>query len=92
MSNGALLELFRQAAWATSRILETCRGLTAEQLNATLSGVYGSVRATLHHYLDAEGFYRSLFAGTSTPWARPESDVVPLEERFLQLVGTDGGL
>jgi uncharacterized damage-inducible protein DinB len=47
-------DLYRQNEWANLRLIEVCRGLTDEQLDATAPGAYGSVRDTLTHLVGAE--------------------------------------
>ncbi|MEX2373747.1 MAG: DinB family protein [Dehalococcoidia bacterium] len=47
-------DFYRQNAWANLRLIDVCRGLTDEQLDATAPGAYGSVRSTLAHLVGAE--------------------------------------
>ena len=42
-----LTTLFSHHLWANLRLLERCAELTGEQLEATISGAYGSVHDTL---------------------------------------------
>jgi len=58
--NGALLELFRHKTWATLRLIEHCRGLQDDHLDATIAGTYGSIRDTLRHLVGAEQGYMSI--------------------------------
>lgn len=58
-----LIILFRHHRWANLRILEKCAELTTDQLDATLTGTYGSIQATLQHIVSAE---RSYFSRIST--------------------------
>ena len=71
-----LTTLFRHNRWANVRILERCAGLTAEQLDATIVGAYGSIRDTLQHIVTAERSYVSRIS-TGQPYRRPE-DAPPL--------------
>ena len=71
-----LTTLFRHNRWANVRILERCAGLTAEQLDATIVGAYGSIRDTLQHIVTAERSYFSRIS-TGQPYRRPE-DAPPL--------------
>ena len=71
-----LTTLFRHNRWANERILERCAGLTAEQLDATIVGAYGSIRDTLQHIVTAERSYFSRIS-TGQPYRRPE-DAPPL--------------
>src|SRR3990170_2777681 len=63
-----LREAFRHNSWANHRLLEFCRGLSAEQLNASSPGAYGNVLSTLRHILGAEAMYRSLLSGSFPDW------------------------
>lgn len=59
----AVTTLFRHNQWANLRLLERCAELTEEQLDAGISGTYGSIRDTLRHIVTAERWY---FSGVST--------------------------
>jgi uncharacterized damage-inducible protein DinB len=71
-----LTTLFCHNRWANERILERCAGLSAEQLDATIVGAYGSIRDTLQHIVTAERSYVSRII-TGQPYRRPE-DAPPL--------------
>ena len=43
----ALLELCRHSTWATLRLIRYCQDFAAEDLDATIPGTYGTIRATL---------------------------------------------
>ncbi|HEY8761985.1 MAG TPA: DinB family protein [Candidatus Dormibacteraeota bacterium] len=58
--NGALLALFRHKTWATLRLIEHCKGLGDEHLDATIPGTYGTIRETLRHLVEAEQGYLSI--------------------------------
>lgn len=49
-----ITDFYRQNEWANLRLIEVCRGLTDEQLDATAPGAYGSIRSTLTHLIGAE--------------------------------------
>jgi uncharacterized damage-inducible protein DinB len=57
-------ELFAQNAWANLRLIEACRALTDEQLDATTVGSFGSVRETLIHLCSAEQSYAERLGAT----------------------------
>jgi uncharacterized damage-inducible protein DinB len=68
-----LLDPLRHNDWATGRLLEFCRGLSPEQLQATSPGNYGTILATLQHLIGAESRYLFRLAGTDAGWpATPE--------------------
>jgi uncharacterized damage-inducible protein DinB len=50
----ALHDPVRHNVWATAQVLEFCRGLDDQTLNATVPGTYGSILATLRHILYCE--------------------------------------
>ncbi len=54
-----LTTLFSHNLWANLRLLEQCAALSNEQLNATISGAYGSIWDTLQHIVLAEQSYFS---------------------------------
>lgn len=58
--NGALLQLYRHKTWATLRLIEHCRGLGDEHLDATIPGTYGTIRDTLKHLVESEEGYFSI--------------------------------
>ena len=55
--NTRLLDFFKYNLWANLCLLDACSSLTDAQLDATMPGVYGSVRATLMHMLSSEEGY-----------------------------------
>jgi uncharacterized damage-inducible protein DinB len=61
--NEALLELYRHKTWATLRLIEHCRGLADEHLDATIPGTFGTIRETLRHLVDADEDYYSMLTG-----------------------------
>ena len=69
-----LTTLFEHNLWANLSLLERCAELTSEQLDATISGTYGSIRDTLEHIVTAE---QSYFSRISTGQRRPRSEDAP---------------
>jgi uncharacterized damage-inducible protein DinB len=68
-------DFFRQNEWASLRLIDACRPLTDEQLDATTEGTFGSIRATWRHIVSAEGGYATLLGhepslrlGRDDPW------------------------
>lgn len=66
-----LTTLFDHNRWANLRLLEQCAVLTAEQLNATVVGTYGTLRDTLQHIATSEQSYFSRIS-TGKRTSRPE--------------------
>jgi peptidyl-prolyl cis-trans isomerase B (cyclophilin B) len=77
--NGALLELCRHKTWATLHLMEHCRRLDDEHLDATSPGTYGTIRETLRHLVEAEEGYFKLLTRTRLSEPLPDGPV-PLEE------------
>ena|GEM_PF-5457155 len=67
-----LVEFFRHNAMMNQRLVEACRRLSPEQLDATATGTYGSVGATLVHIANAQEGYAARFLGTERPERLPE--------------------
>jgi len=66
-----LTTLFSHNLWANLRLLERCAALSSEQLDAAISGAYGSIRDTLQHIVTAEQSYFSRIS-TGQRFNRPE--------------------
>jgi uncharacterized damage-inducible protein DinB len=59
----ALLELCQHSTWATVGLIRYCQGLAAEDLDATIPGTYGTIRATLRHLVESEEGYLTDLTG-----------------------------
>jgi uncharacterized damage-inducible protein DinB len=91
-SSDTITTIFRHHLWANLRIVEQCAALTAEQLDATVSGAYGSIRNTLQHIVTAEQSYFSRIS-TGRPYRRPAgAPPLSLEEMAESLRTTGNGL
>jgi len=64
--NAGLPDFFRYHLWASLRLLDGCAPVTDAQLDATASGTYGSVRATLMHLFGSEERYAGHVTGSYT--------------------------
>ena len=63
-----LPDFFQYNRWANLRLLDACTQLSDAQLDATMTGTFGSVRETLMHLFAAEeGYVRSFTGTTPTP-------------------------
>ena len=68
---GALEEAFRAHAWATRRLLEFCRDISAEQLAAGRNDATGwSILETCTHLVSADGYYVGTVKGIERPVPR----------------------
>ncbi len=75
----ALHDLARHNAWATSQLLEFCRGLDEPTLNTTVPGTFGTIIETLRHIINAEASYLFRLTGAwpTHPWR--DDDAVGLD-------------
>ena len=62
-----VVELFRHNAMMNQRLLEACRTLSAEQLDATAPGTYGAIGATLVHIANAQAGYAARLVDVERP-------------------------
>ncbi|CAN5298700.1 hypothetical protein BH20ACT24_BH20ACT24_15510 [soil metagenome] len=80
-----LVEFFRHNSMMNQRLLEACRKLSPEQLDATATGTYGSIGGTLVHIANAQEGYAARLMDTERPERLPD-DPFPgfeaLRERF----------
>ncbi len=60
-------DFFKQNEWASLVLIEACRGLDDEQLDATVPGTYGSIRDTFHHIVSSEGSYAASLGHEPSP-------------------------
>jgi len=71
-----LTTLFEHNRWANRRLLAHCAGLSDEQLESAIPGVYGSIRATLTHMARSEfGYFWRISTGRSY---RPDPNNTPV--------------
>jgi uncharacterized damage-inducible protein DinB len=77
VSTPVLLRQLRHDVWATEQLVAHCRGLDPAELERTLPGTYGTVRATLAHIVSADEGYltRLLGAILHDPPFRNDHDV-----------------
>lgn len=62
-----LTELFRHNTMMNRRLLEACRSLSPEQLDATATGTYGTIGATLVHIANAQVGYAARLLDIERP-------------------------
>jgi len=80
-----LVEFLRHNTMMNTLLLETCRGLTPEQLEATVAGTYGSLGATLVHMANGQESYTARLLDIERPERLPEEPFPgfdALAERF----------
>lgn len=63
-----LSDFYKHNLWANLRLLDACASLSDAQLDATMTGIYGSVRETLMHlFASEEGYAHSVTGEIPTP-------------------------
>lgn len=72
-----LVELFRHNLWANLELLDFCRTLGEDHLDASAPGTYGRVRDTLVHLVAAEERYVGLLTGERPERPLRESEGFP---------------
>jgi len=82
------IEAFRYHRWANLHLLDVCAGLSAEQLQLTSPGTYGTIAATLLHLVGAEQRYLRRFTGDEPKVS--EKDEFPGVAK-LRTVAADAG-
>jgi uncharacterized damage-inducible protein DinB len=72
--------IFQHHLWANLRLFEKCGELTAEQLDSSIVGVFGSIRETLIHIVGAERGYFSRISTGQRYFHRDEDNFMTLAE------------
>src|ERR1043165_3011612 len=62
-----LVEFMKHNTMMNERLLEACRPLTAEQLDATVEGTYGTIGATLGHMANGQTGYAARLLDVERP-------------------------
>ena len=81
-----LVELIRYNNWANAQVIAACQTLAPDQLAATTSGAYGTIRDTLGHIIRAEASYVGRLTG-----ARPQPPFKWNDQPALADVSTFAG-
>ncbi len=63
MGGSLLSDAFAHHVWATLRLLDTCLSLTAEQLETSVPGTYGSILETMRHLVGGDASYLFVVTG-----------------------------
>ena len=67
MAKSLLADAFNHHIWATEQLIDVCAGLTAEQLQAPVPGIYGSILDTMRHLVGADAGYLFTISGGKHP-------------------------
>ncbi len=73
---GLIVDLFRHNKWANLKLLNACRNLGEEHLDANIPGTFGSIRDTLLHIVRAEISYVRRVTGR-LPGEPPKPGTIP---------------
>lgn len=57
MTKSLLDDAFAHNVWATLQLIDTCLGLSPEQLETAVPGTYGSILDTLRHIAGSDSWY-----------------------------------
>ena len=87
----ALHDPVRHNAWATTQILEFCRGLDEQTLNATVPSTYGTIIATLRYiiYCEIDFLDRLLGREPTDPWQLGETTGLDVLMEHAALLASD---
>lgn len=91
-----LVKLFEHNLWANLKVCDVCSRLTEAQLDATVAGTAGSVRATLMHLARAEQRYVERLSGRTLTiherdvWSGVESVRAAIEASGRALIDLAG--
>jgi uncharacterized damage-inducible protein DinB len=66
MARPALHDAFAHHTWATIRLIDACLALSAQQLQTTVPGTFGSILETLRHVVGADASYLFVTTGGRT--------------------------
>lgn len=75
-----LTELFRHNSMMNERLLRACHRLTPEQLEATATGTYGTIGATLVHIANSQEGYAARLLDAERPERLPEEPFPGFED------------
>jgi uncharacterized damage-inducible protein DinB len=88
MDGRLLRDAFGHHVWATLILLDTCAGLSAEQLASTVPGTYGSIIDTLRHLVSADSSYLALLSGGGVTVIDEEDDTdIPTLRAAMEVHG-----
>ena len=77
MTNSPLRDAFGHHVWATIRLIDACLALTAEQLETSVPGTYGSILDTMRHTVSGDASYLALLTNGAVPEVDEENSDLP---------------
>ena len=90
MARSLLADAFDHHIWATSRLLDACAGLSAEQLETNVPGTYGSIIDTLRHLVGADRGYLTLLSDDALPRIEEEAEATMTAAELRAAIVEDG--
>lgn len=90
--NKFLKRQFEHDVWATETLLGRCRSLTAEQLDLTTAGTYGTIRGTLAHIVAADERYLARLIGEWDHQPPRETAETPIDDIARHLAHVKDGV
>ncbi len=91
MSRSILSDAFDHHVWATVHLLDACAELTPDQMEATVTGTYGSIIDTLRHIVGADVAYLDVLAGDQAEFDEEAATVADLRSRMVGHLRTWAG-
>ena len=85
-----LSQIFAHNRWATEVLIESCRGLTDEQLATAVEGTYGGLGETLAHLVSGDRFYVELLTGSAPEWTWRRGRAYPGVDTLLSVARATG--
>ena len=86
--NGSMLsDAFGHHVWATVELIDACSALTAEQLQTTVPGTYGTIIDTLRHTVGADVSYLALLSGGAVEAIDEEALDLPALRAAMEATG-----
>src|SRR5438309_9107803 len=85
MSTPPMLRQTRHDVWATTKLLERCRSLTAEQMQLTAPGTYGTIEKTFAHIVRANEGYLNTYGVIPQPFIELTASVDEIALRLARV-------
>ena len=80
MTTNPMQDAFAHNTWATLRVIDTCAGLSPEQLETNVPGTYGSIIDTMRHLVAADSNYLFVCSGEREAPGIEDEDRLDLAE------------
>ena len=85
MTTPPMLRQMRHDVWATHELLERCRSLTADQLQLTAPGTYGTIQKTFAHIVRANEGYLNTYGVIPQPFIELTASVDEIASRLARV-------